>query len=143
MGWPTTGNDIRCSKFLEGLRSCIIKLKKITGVISGTVTFINICHLEAPSIMAASYCDCGTFCNAAKKITMAEPNCHTRSNVTEVNASDGSPSQLIASNPKTPIKLLSKPSIANTRAIIRQSLRCCRGLMGYRMRYGRNRYPVI
>ncbi|MNN71269.1 hypothetical protein D3C81_1871890 [compost metagenome] len=92
---------------------CIIKLKKITGVISGTVTFINICHLEAPSIMAASYCDCGTFCSAARKITIAEPNCHTRSNVTDINAREGSPNQLIGSIPKTPIKLFSSPSMAN------------------------------
>ena len=93
---------------------CIIKLKKMTGVISGTVTFINICHLDAPSIIAASYCDCGTFCSAARKMTIAEPNCQTRSRVTDISASDGSPSQLIGSSPKTPIKLFSRPSMANS-----------------------------
>ncbi len=70
---------------------CIIKLKKITGVISGTVTFMNICHFEAPSIIAASYCDCGTFCSAARKMTIAEPNCQTRSRVTDISAVEGSP----------------------------------------------------
>src|SRR5690606_13752924 len=92
---------------------CMMKLKKITGVISGTVTFVNICHLEAPSIIAASYCDCGTFCSAARKMTIAEPNCQTRSRVTDISASDGSPSQFTGSKPNTPIKLFSRPSMAN------------------------------
>lgn len=92
----------------------MMKLKKITGVISGTVTFINICHFDAPSIIAASYCDCGTFCSAARKMTIAEPNCQTRSRVTDISASEGSPSQLTGSKPSTPIKLFSRPSIANS-----------------------------
>jgi len=58
---------------------CMIMLKKITGVMSGTVMRQNCCALLAPSISAASYSDCGTFCSAARKITMAEPNCQVNS----------------------------------------------------------------
>ncbi|MNU04812.1 hypothetical protein D3C72_2493850 [compost metagenome] len=57
----------------------MMKLKKITGVMIGIVTFRNICIFEAPSIAAASYSDCGTFCSAARKITIAEPNCQALS----------------------------------------------------------------
>jgi len=74
---------------------------------------MNICHFEAPSIIAASYCDCGTFCSAARKMTIAEPNCQTRSRVTDISAREGSPSQLMASMPKTARKLFSRPSMAN------------------------------
>ena len=58
---------------------CMIMLKKITGVISGTVMRQNCCVLDAPSISAASYSEGETFCSAARKITIAEPNCHMNS----------------------------------------------------------------
>ena len=91
---------------------CIIKLKKITGVISGTVTFMNICHFEAPSIIAASYCDCGTFCSAARKMTIAEPNCQTRSRVTDISAGRV-PQPVDGIDAKDGEKLFSRPSMAN------------------------------
>ena len=58
---------------------CMIRLKKITGVMSGIVMRKNCCHFDAPSISAASYSEVGTFCSAARKITMAEPNCQVLS----------------------------------------------------------------
>jgi len=49
------------------------RLKKIAGLICGSVTCQNRRHAPAPSISAASWRCSGTFCNAAKKISMAPP----------------------------------------------------------------------
>ena len=54
---------------------CMIRLKKMIGVICGTVMLKNIFGLEAPSISAASYRSEGTFFSAARNMTIEEPNC--------------------------------------------------------------------
>ncbi|MNI87830.1 hypothetical protein D3C73_1450610 [compost metagenome] len=53
-----------------------IRLKNMTGEISGKVILKNLRNTPAPSTPADSYSSCGICFSPARKIIMVEPNCH-------------------------------------------------------------------
>jgi hypothetical protein len=50
-----------------------IRLKKMSGVIIGTVTWRKRANTSAPSIAAASYSDSEMLCRPARNVTMLLP----------------------------------------------------------------------
>ena len=62
-------------KFCSAWMICMIRLKKMIEVICGIVIVKKMRILPAPSISAASYRDLGTCFNAARNMTIDEPNC--------------------------------------------------------------------
>ena len=91
----------------------VIVLKKMTGVIYGSCTLMNILHLEAPSIVAASMIDEGTPLKAARKITMVAPNCQTCSKLTTHRAEKSPANQAFPCIPINARRLLIRPFSEN------------------------------
>src|SRR5690242_20499234 len=77
--------------------------RNIVGLICGRVTWRNRCQVVAPSTMAASSSTTGTFCNAARNISMNVPEVvQTTSVMIDTMATLGPDSQSHQLRPPTP-----------------------------------------